>query len=334
MPTQILSSTTKRSEASDHSANVLDLRAISVDKEAWQPIPTEGRNLCQISRCHQPHRIREILRDCCAFASIADDATHESESYLDVRLTFSLNGKICNAHLMAIPMNNLSHSGANYADLVVDVPRGVGSDNILFKLIGISSDGAANTLCRRQRFASPIRAWCGEDGSGPVYSSATMLQQYELHAALGRHLQLKYEDEVEGESPSVSDSNIYEHVTNGSVYSADILATVDSQAQHRLVFRIADRIDRFSRAVRSIKIEVAYDPDLTILELPRDVVNCADSSFRASRKTYLKQLKIQLSETALAEIWEKRKQLIKKAETTNSFLLSINRSTCLGTANG
>ncbi|TMW65171.1 hypothetical protein Poli38472_009338 [Pythium oligandrum] len=95
---------------------------------------------------------------------MADGASHDSEGYLDVRMSFGFNGQLHNYHLLAIPMQDRSHSGFNYSDLVLDVMKNVFDDSILNKLIGITSDGAATMLGCRQGFSTRIRLACEEVG--------------------------------------------------------------------------------------------------------------------------------------------------------------------------
>ncbi|TMW67423.1 hypothetical protein Poli38472_011043 [Pythium oligandrum] len=97
------------------------------------------RHLVAINLC----ALRHIMRKTWAFSIMADGASHDSEGYLDVRMSFGFNGQLHNYHLLAIPMQDRSHSGFNYSDLVLDVMKNVFDDSILNKLIGITSDGAA-----------------------------------------------------------------------------------------------------------------------------------------------------------------------------------------------
>ncbi|TMW64882.1 hypothetical protein Poli38472_009049 [Pythium oligandrum] len=96
------------------------------------------RHLVAINLC----ALRHIMRKTWAFSIMADGASHDSEGYLDVRMSFGFNGQLHNYHLLAIPMQDRSHSGFNYSDLVLDVMKNVFDDSILNKLIGITSDGS------------------------------------------------------------------------------------------------------------------------------------------------------------------------------------------------
>ncbi|TMW64142.1 hypothetical protein Poli38472_014259 [Pythium oligandrum] len=118
------------------------------------------RHLVAINLC----ALRHIMRKTWAFSIMADGASHDSEGYLDVRMSFGFNGQLHNYHLLAIPMQDRSHSGFNYSDLVLDVMKNVFDDSILNKLIGITSDGAATMLGCRQGFSTRIRLACEEVG--------------------------------------------------------------------------------------------------------------------------------------------------------------------------
>ncbi len=100
-------------------------------------------------------RIESLLKSCWCFSMGADGATHRSEGYLDVRLCFPIDGDIANVHALAIPMGNQSHTGANYASAVL------GFLNLLcpgavHKLIGITTDGAANMMGKVKGFNTLI----------------------------------------------------------------------------------------------------------------------------------------------------------------------------------
>jgi hypothetical protein len=48
-------------------------------------------------------------------------ATHNYEGYFDVRFSCGVHGKLYNFHLLALPMQNIAHTGANYFGIVVKV---------------------------------------------------------------------------------------------------------------------------------------------------------------------------------------------------------------------
>lgn len=99
---------------------------------------------------------------------MVDEATHGSEGYLDVRVTFEFQARIYNWHLLAIPMGTLSHNAANYAELELTVLHKIGGGALLRKLIGIPSDGAATMLGCRQGIALRIKQACADAGESAV----------------------------------------------------------------------------------------------------------------------------------------------------------------------
>lgn len=117
--------------------------------------------------------LKLLLNKAWGFALMVDGATHKKEGYLDMRVSFGLNGAVHNFHYLAIPMGHDAHTGENYAELVLDVLEDVGGRGLLRRLVGISTDGEAVMLGRHQGFATRVRAaehfgnssvvvnWCG-----------------------------------------------------------------------------------------------------------------------------------------------------------------------------
>ncbi|KAH8944818.1 hypothetical protein BDL97_12G005300 [Sphagnum fallax] len=93
--------------------------------------------------------LSDVLFDCWAFSLALDGATHQSTSYLDIRVRFWAGDNIHNFHLLVLPMNE-RHMGDS--------------------LIGVATDGARNMTGRHvglltflDNATGPnfIRVWCG-----------------------------------------------------------------------------------------------------------------------------------------------------------------------------
>ena len=56
-----------------------------------------------------------------AFCVSFDRATHNNKGYFDVRFACTVCGKSYNFHLLALPIQNIAPTGANYCDIVVKV---------------------------------------------------------------------------------------------------------------------------------------------------------------------------------------------------------------------
>ena len=97
-----------------------------------------------------------LLKKSWAFSIAMDGATHQSMSYFDIRATFGMNGKLHNFHVMAVPMGEMRHTGANMEKLVLWVFEALDPD-FLSKVVGITSDGAANMTGHKEGVRSRIQ---------------------------------------------------------------------------------------------------------------------------------------------------------------------------------
>ncbi|KAE9118732.1 hypothetical protein PF007_g8826 [Phytophthora fragariae] len=113
----------------------------------------------------------EIFKHVWGFSIIVDGATHQERGYLDVRLSFGLDGALHNFHFLAIPTGTLSHTGKNYAALVLTSLKALGGDAALQKLIGISSDGAANMLGCNNGFSKNVKDACRAVGGTGIVTN-------------------------------------------------------------------------------------------------------------------------------------------------------------------
>ena len=112
--------------------------------------------------------LRDILAHCWTFSLAMDGATHQSTSYLDVRIRFLSENGIENCHLLAPPMTD-RHTGEEMfrmIEKVLDVIRPGWKDSLL----GVATDGARNmtgryvgvvTLLDNATGPGFIRVWCG-----------------------------------------------------------------------------------------------------------------------------------------------------------------------------
>lgn len=117
-------------------------------------------------------RITELLKQSWTFSIAMDGATHQSSSYLDVRIRMFIP-RICNivnVHVVALPMTERHTGSAMYSILssMLNVICAEWRD----KLLGVSTDGARNMtgrnaglVTRMAASLSPpnelIRVWCG-----------------------------------------------------------------------------------------------------------------------------------------------------------------------------
>ncbi len=88
----------------------------------------------------------DVLSDCWAFSLALDGATHQSTSYLDIRVRFWAGDNIHNFHLLALPMNE-RHTGQSMFDMIVKV-LDVICPGWRDSLIGVATDGARNMTGR------------------------------------------------------------------------------------------------------------------------------------------------------------------------------------------
>ena len=118
--------------------------------------------------CSNYEIIRKILKHVWAFSIAMDAGTKASVSYLDVRLRITIEGKLYNLHLVALPMTE-SHTGENTFLLIAKFLDAL-CNNWKSKLISVSTDGASNMHGRFQGAVTRLddvclpgfyRIWCG-----------------------------------------------------------------------------------------------------------------------------------------------------------------------------
>ena len=117
------------------------------------------------------HRIKGLVNNSWALSVAIDAATHHSTSYLDVRVRLFVPGKashLQNFHLVALPIFD-RHTGEVMYGMIFKLLNVICPDWKV-KLIGVSSDGAANmtgqhlgvvTRICNTMITDPIRVWCG-----------------------------------------------------------------------------------------------------------------------------------------------------------------------------
>jgi hypothetical protein len=112
--------------------------------------------------------LSDVLSNSWAFLLALDGATHQSTSYLDIRVRFWAGDNIHNFHLLALPMNE-RHTGQSMFDMIVKV-LDVICPSWRDSLIGVATDGARNmtrrhvgllTLLDNATGPNFIRVWCG-----------------------------------------------------------------------------------------------------------------------------------------------------------------------------
>lgn len=117
-------------------------------------------------------RISDLLENCWAFSLATDAATHQSTSYLDVRIRFynAQIHNIVNVHALALPIVD-RHTGAVMFEMLSSMLDVICAD-WRTKLIGVSTDGARNMTGKTSGLLTRIsgsitapneliRVWCG-----------------------------------------------------------------------------------------------------------------------------------------------------------------------------
>lgn len=77
---------------------------------------------------------------CCAFLIAIDGATFLSRTYLHMRVRFYNGQKICNQHVLAIPLYEIT-TGAHMFNVMSKLLVSIVCDDSKVKLIGIVTDG-------------------------------------------------------------------------------------------------------------------------------------------------------------------------------------------------
>jgi hypothetical protein len=125
-------------------------------------------NHCRIVCAINLQYLKEIFSKLWAFSIAIDAGNNAGTAYLDLRMRCFFAEKLCNFHLLAIPMRE-RHTGAYQYDLIVRA-LDVLAPSWRHQLIGISSDGASamtgcvqGTVTRLEREAHHhlFRIWCG-----------------------------------------------------------------------------------------------------------------------------------------------------------------------------
>ncbi|KAF1778465.1 hypothetical protein GQ600_7012 [Phytophthora cactorum] len=111
---------------------------------------------------------------------MVNGASHQFRGYLDVRLSFAVDGCVQNFHFLAIPIGEGRHTGRHYADLDV---RG---ETALAKLIGIATDGVTNILGCNRGFAKLMREACAALGGRGIVT--IWCGSHQLNRAVGKFL--------------------------------------------------------------------------------------------------------------------------------------------------
>ena len=112
--------------------------------------------------------IADVLKSVWAFSIALDGGNKSSNSYLDLRIRFSVNEVMHNIHLVALPMRE-RHTG-QYMFNIVSEFFDVLCENWKSKLIGIASDGTSSMTGHRSGVVTRLhqvslpgcyRVWCG-----------------------------------------------------------------------------------------------------------------------------------------------------------------------------
>ncbi|KAH6602697.1 hypothetical protein BASA61_000862 [Batrachochytrium salamandrivorans] len=125
-------------------------------------------NYIRICMAASLQKLSEILGTTWAISIAFDCSTHQSRSYLDVRVRFFYENRICNYHLIALPMFE-RHTGENMSDLIVKFFDALFPD-WKSAIVGLSTDGdrsmtgrirGAVTRIEQMLLPGAVRVWCG-----------------------------------------------------------------------------------------------------------------------------------------------------------------------------
>eukprot|EP00594_Rhizosolenia_setigera_P019978 CAMPEP_0178978182 /NCGR_PEP_ID=MMETSP0789-20121207/24988_1 /TAXON_ID=3005 /ORGANISM="Rhizosolenia setigera, Strain CCMP 1694" /LENGTH=819 /DNA_ID=CAMNT_0020667835 /DNA_START=114 /DNA_END=2573 /DNA_ORIENTATION=+ len=131
--------------------------------------------------------IRDVLAITWAFSLGLDGGNNQDVPYLDVRIRFTINGRIHNLHLCAIPVYE-AHNAAVFFEKVSKLLQSIVGDDWKIKLIGYTSDGASVMLGHHTGLVARIRAVVAM--YGPFYVIWCLCHQIDLLAK--RYLKFAY----------------------------------------------------------------------------------------------------------------------------------------------
>ena len=125
-------------------------------------------NHCRIVCAVNLQYLKEIFTKLWAFSIAIDAGNNAGTAYLDLRMRCFFADKLCNFHLLAIPMRE-RHTGEYQYDLIVRTLDVLAPD-WRHQLIGVSSDGASTmtgciqgtvTRLGQEAHGNIFRIWCG-----------------------------------------------------------------------------------------------------------------------------------------------------------------------------
>jgi hypothetical protein len=113
-------------------------------------------------------KLKNILAASWVFSVVLDKSTVEGTGYMDVRIRVCLDGKIINAHALALPLRDKNTEVVMFNDLS-RLLAGL-CENCRDKVLSISTDGGRSMVgsvrgvaTRIENVAKPgfLRVWCG-----------------------------------------------------------------------------------------------------------------------------------------------------------------------------
>lgn len=86
-------------------------------------------------------------RSCWAFSTGFDTGTNHGDSFINIRRRIFDGGYIRNLHLLFVPLTT-THTSEDMASSIIEVLQAIFRNNCMYKLLGLSTDGAASMVGR------------------------------------------------------------------------------------------------------------------------------------------------------------------------------------------
>ncbi|KAF4028619.1 hypothetical protein GN244_ATG02371 [Phytophthora infestans] len=160
------------------------------------------------------------------------------------------------------------------------------------------------------------------------YRTVTMKDQYEALENLVRYFQMKFEEQLEGDEPSLCFEKISAHIRTASFFSLPLYdEKIDDIERRRLVNGLSSAIGGFITGVNQIRIEVKGAVSATLLTLPKDLVAMKDvTKFGQLILPYKKRLRVQYESGVISCIWKQVRKLRETYELNPDFKAYVDRS--------
>jgi hypothetical protein len=280
--------------------------------------------------------IASILKKSWAFSIATDGATHEKDGYMDVRLSVAVKGVLRNFHVLAIPMGDVSHTGVNYAHLVLKALNFIDS-KCLLKLVGLTSDGASVMMGCHVGFNTLIKNQCNAVANGDkIYINwcgahqlnLTMREQYSAFADLTQWMKLSFESNDSDGNEVMSDDKVISFMTNYSFDAYEMYSRQLTEEDKMLALTaLKECISMFVISVDSIVLgisdETAGDSPPTT---PKELILCSDESFMMLVSDHQHRLKDYFGEDVLNQLVKQRNEIKRNYSRNSAFKRAIDGS--------